>query len=449
MEEFREERDPMGPVRVPVRALWGAQTQRAVDNFPVSGLRMPRRFIAALARVKAACAEANLDLPEELRGRIRAAADEVAGGRHDDQFPVDVFQTGSGTSTNMNLNEVIARLAGPSVHPNDHVNRSHSSNDAVPTAVHEAALLALRDDLRPALDRLARALEAKAAAFDGIVKTGRTHLMDAMPVRLGQAFGGYATQVRKGAEQIDRAAAPLAELAIGGTAVGTGINAPPGFGPRVCGILARDLEIPFRPARNPFEAQGARDDLAMLSGALKGLACGLIKIANDLRWMGSGPAAGLAEIRIPDLQPGSSLMPGKVNPVMCEMLVQVSAQVIGNDAAITIGAQGGQFELNAMIPLLAHNLLQSIEILASGCRLFAERCVDGIEADEARCREFLERNPVAATVLNPVLGYDRTAELVKEAFRRRVSVKRLAVEQGLISSEEAERLFDFRRMTGP
>jgi fumarate hydratase class II len=339
----------------------------------------------------------------------------------------------------MNANEVIANLANRKaggtlgvwkpVHPNDHVNMGQSSNDIIPTVAHVSALLAVHRDLKPALDRLASSLEAKAKEFDGVVKNGRTHLMDAMPVRMGQPFGGYAMQVRKGWEQIERASKGLEELAIGGTAVGTGINSHPEFSKRVCALLEKKLGLPFREARNHFEAQGGRDDLAMASGALKGLACSLTKIANDIRWMGSGPIAGLSELLIPDLQPGSSIMPGKVNPVMSEMLTQVAAQVIGNDVAIAIGAQGGNFE--------------------NACRLFAEKCVDGLKVNADRVSDLLEKNPISATVLNPVIGYERAAKLVKEALAKKASVKKLAVEQGLIKAEEADRIFDFRKMTEP
>jgi fumarate hydratase class II len=464
MSDTRIEKDTMGEVRVPKDALYGAQTQRAVDNFPVSGRPLPARFLSALGHVKSACAEVNLALkPQrmtaELCRQIQEACAEVADGRHDAHFPIDVFQTGSGTSTNMNANEVIANLANRKaggtlgvwkpVHPNDHVNMGQSSNDIIPTVAHVSALLAVHRDLKPALDRLASSLEAKAKEFDGVVKNGRTHLMDAMPVRMGQPFGGYAMQVRKGWEQIERASKGLEELAIGGTAVGTGINSHPEFSKRVCALLEKKLGLPFREARNHFEAQGGRDDLAMASGALKGLACSLTKIANDIRWMGSGPIAGLSELLIPDLQPGSSIMPGKVNPVMSEMLTQVAAQVIGNDVAIAIGAQGGNFELNVMIPVMIHNFLGSVAILSNACRLFAEKCVDGLKVNADRVSDLLEKNPISATVLNPVIGYERAAKLVKEALAKKASVKKLAVEQGLIKAEEADRIFDFRKMTEP
>jgi fumarate hydratase class II len=460
---YRTEKDSQGTVRVPKDAYFGAQTQRAIENFPVSGRRMPRPFIAALARLKGACAEVNSALhPDRMPARvakaIQRACARIAGGELDAQFPVDVFQTGSGTSTNMNANEVIANLANEElggrrgvyqpVHPNDHVNLGQSSNDVIPSAAHLAARTEL-SSLGAAVRQLGRALEAKARKFDRVLKLGRTHLMDAVPVTMGQEFGGYAAQVIKAWEHIELSSGGLEELALGGTAVGTGLNSHPEFAKRVCAALEKTLKIPVREARNHFEAQGARDDLSRVSGALKVLAAALTKIANDIRWMGSGSFGGLAELRIPDLQPGSSIMPGKVNPVMSEMLVQVAAQVIGNDAAITMGAQGGHFELNAMIPVMIANLLDSIGILANGCRLFAERCVDGLEADAEHSAELLAKSPLAATALNPVLGYDRTAQLVQEALLRKRSVKDLAIEQGLITPEQAEKIFDFRRLTEP
>ena len=464
MDDTRDEKDTMGVVKVPANALYGAQTQRAVENFPVSGQRMPRYFIAAIAHLKSACAEVNLALKParmtaDLCKSIQEACAEVADGRHDAHFPIDVFQTGSGTSTNMNANEVIANLVNRKmggalgvykpVHPNDHVNMGQSSNDIIPTTCHLSTLLALKQDLFPALEKLQATLEKKAKQFDPIVKLGRTHLMDATPVRLGQEFGGYATQVQKGREQIERASKGLEELAIGGTATGTGINSHPEFAGRVAAVLDKKLGLPVREARNHFEAQGGRDDMVMVSGALKGLACSLMKIANDIRWMGSGPFGGIAELFIPDLQPGSSISPGQVNPVMSEMMTQIAAQVIGNDATITIGAQGGNFELNVMIPVMISNLLQSIAILANGARLFAMRCVDGLSANDARCAEMLEKSPISATALNPIIGYERTAKLIKEALAKKVSVKKLAIEQGLIKAEDADRIFDFRKMTEP
>ena len=437
---MRIEKDSLGEVRVPDDALWGAQTQRAIENFPVSGRRMPRAFIAALAEVKAACAEVN-----GLPPAVGAACARIAAGELDAQFPIDVFQTGSGTSTNMNMNEVIGKLCG--LHPNDDVNRGQSSNDAIPTAAHVAALAGIRGGLRASLDRLASALEAKAKEFDPLVKIGRTHLMDAVPVRLGQEFGGYASQVRKAWEHLDATSKGLEELAIGGTAVGTGLNAPAGFGRRVAEILSKRLGLPFREARNHFEAQGARDDLVMVSGALRGLAVSLTKIANDIRLMGSGPHGGLAELRIPDLQPGSSIMPGKVNPVMCEMLVQVAAQVVGNDAAVAMAGAAGHFELNTMIPVIAVNVLDSVALLTNAARLFAERCVEGLRANPAALSGPLEKSPIGATVLGPVIGYDKASALVKDALAQNRSVKALAVERGLITQADADRLFDFRGMT--
>ena len=460
MTDWRSEKDTLGEVRVPKHAYYGAQTQRAVENFPVSGLRMPRSFISAIAHLKSACAEVNLALkPRRMTARlctsIQAACSRVAEGGLDAEFPIDVFQTGSGTSTNMNANEVIANLCNEKrgiykpVHPNDHVNMGQSSNDIIPTVSHLSALLALKNDLYPALGALQSSLEKKAKQFDAVIKLGRTHLMDATPVRLGQEFGGYAMQIRKGREQIERAARGLEELAIGGTAVGTGINSHPQFAKRVCAVLKKKLGLPVREARNHFEAQGGRDDMVMVSGALKGLACSLMKIANDVRWMGSGPFGGIAELRIPDLQPGSSIMPGKVNPVMSEMITQIAAQVIGNDAAITIGAQGGNFELNVMIPVMISNLLQSIAILSSGSRLFAVRCIDGLSPNEERCRELLEKSPISATALNPILGYETVAKLIKEALQKKVSVKKLAADKGLITQKQADQAFDFRKMTEP
>jgi fumarate hydratase class II len=443
------EKDSLGDVAVPEHAYWGAQTARAIANFPVSGRRMPRGFLEALAWVKAACAEAHPDLDAARRSAIVEAAARVAAGELDDHFPVDVFQTGSGTSTNMNMNEVLANLCNPvrgvydPVHPNDHVNMGHSSNDAIPTAAHVAALVTIHRQLFVSLDRLASVLEEKSSQFDPVVKSGRTHLVEAVPVRLGQEFGGYAAQVRLARQRIDAAAAGLEELAIGGTATGTGLNAPEGFGARVAANLSRRLGLDLREAANHFEAQGSRDAMVAVSGTLRALAVSLVKIANDIRLMGT-----FGELRIPDLQPGSSIMPGKVNPVMSEMLVQVAAQVQGNDLAVALGGQNGHFELNAMIPVMTVNLLDSIALLASSTRLFADRCVAGLEADAARCAEALERSPLAATVLNPVIGYERAATLAHEARARGVSVKSLAIEQGLVSHEEAERIFDFRRMTG-
>jgi fumarate hydratase class II len=459
MSEDRVEHDSMGEVRVPADAKWRAQTQRAVENFPISGQHIDAELIHALGRIKAAAAGANAALgvvDAATAAAIRAAAQEVADGRWDDQFPIDVFQTGSGTSSNMNVNEVIATLAatqmGGWVHPNDQVNASQSSNDVFPSAIHLAATEGVVKSLIPALKRLAVALEGKAGEFAGVVKAGRTHLMDATPVTLGQEFGGYAAQVRYGIERLEATLPRVAELALGGTAVGTGINAPAGFAAAVIEELRSTTGLPLTEARNHFEAQGARDALVELSGQLRTIAIGLYKIATDVRWMGSGPRAGLAEIHLPDLQPGSSIMPGKVNPVIPEALSMVCAQVIGNDAAIAFGGAAGNFELNIMLPMLARNLLESIRLLASASVLFADRCVSGIAADEARAREFAEGSPSVATALNPVLGYEEAASIAKQALVERktiraVVIERGHVEKGTITLEDLDRLLDVMRMT--
>jgi fumarate hydratase, class II len=437
VDEFRVEHDSMGEVRVPAWAKWQAQTQRAVDNFPISAERLGRSHIAALGHIKAAAAKVNAELgvlDAAMAAVIAAAALEVAGGDHDAHFPVDVFQTGSGTSSNMNANEVIATLAGErlgrEVHPNDHVNASQSSNDVFPSSIHVAATALVTGELIPALRHLEGALDRKAVQFAPVVKAGRTHLMDATPVTLGQEFGGYAAQVRYAVERLTGALPRLGELPLGGTAVGTGVGAPEGFGGLVVAELARMTGLPLRPARNHFEAQGARDALVETSGVLKTLAVGLTKIANDLRWMGSGPRAGLAEIRLPDLQPGSSIMPGKVNPVIPEAVCQVAAQVIGNDAAIAFGGAAGAFELNVMMPLLARNLLESIRLLANAVGLLADRCVDGIEADAARCREYAESSPAIVTPLSRYLGYEECAAIAKQALSERRTIREVVLERG-------------------
>ena len=454
----RVERDSMGPMEVPADALWGASTQRAVLNFPVSGERFPRRFVAALGLVKAAAAAANGALgvlDAQRAAAIEAAAREVAAGRWDDQFVVDVFQTGSGTSTNMNANEVIAsrarQLLGDGVlpvHPNDHVNASQSSNDVIPTALHVAARVAIAEDLLPALARLAASLRAKAQAFDDVVKIGRTHLMDATPVRLGQEFAGWARQIERAAERVAAAGEDLAELPLGGTAVGTGINCPPGFAARAIARIAAETGLAFREAQDHFEAQGARDAAVAASAALRGAAVALFKIANDVRLLASGPRCGLAELRLPPVQPGSSIMPGKVNPVICESVIQVAAQVVGNDAAVALGGMTGQLELNAMIPLIARNLLESIRLLAAAARLFAERCIDGIEADRERAAELVERSLAMVTVLAPRIGYDRAAEIAKEAARSGRTVREICLEQAVLPADELETLLDARSQTG-
>jgi fumarate hydratase class II len=457
-EATRLEHDSMGEVAVPVSAKWGATTQRAVENFPISGQRMDPAVIHALGRIKSAAASVNGQLgvlETDAAAAIAAAAEEVAAGGWDDQFPIDVFQTGSGTSSNMNANEVIATLAaeqfGQPVHPNDHVNASQSSNDVIPSAIHLAAADGVVNDLIPALSTLAEALEAKATEFADVVKSGRTHLMDATPVTLGQEFGGYAAQVRYGVERLDATLPRLGELALGGTAVGTGINAPAGFAPAVIAVLRETTGLPLTEARNHFEAQGAQDGLVELSGQLRTVAIGLYKIATDIRWMGSGPRAGLAEIHVPDLQPGSSIMPGKVNPVVAEALSMVCAQVIGNDAAVAFGGAAGNFELNIMLPMLARNVLESIRLLSSSSRLFADRCVRGITADETRAREYAEGSPSVATALNPVLGYEEAASIAKQALAERKSVRDVVLERGhvdngTLSLDDLDRLLDVGRM---
>ena len=462
MSSFRTEMDSLGPVKVPSDAYWGAQTQRAVENFPISGLHMPPRFVRALAIVKKAWAQTNLEqgmLPENIAKAIIMAADEIAAGKLNDQFPVDVFQTGSATSTNMNANEVISNRAiailggergsKKPVHPNDHVNMSQSSNDIIPTALHVAALDALVHDLIPALKHLHASLAEKAKAFDGIVKIGRTHLMDAVPLRLGQEFGGYASQVEHGIGRAEACIKNLAELALGGTAVGTGLNANPRLPPLVIEKISKELNLPFKQAPNLFEALAARDAAVETSGVLKTIACSLTKIANDIRLLGSGPRCGIGEITLPDLQPGSSIMPGKVNPVMPEMLTMVAAQVIGCDAAIAAGGMQGHFELNTFKPLIAYNLLFAMQILANGCRSFADKCVAGLEANQKRCEELIEMSLMMCTALAPKIGYDASAKLAQEAFKTGKTVRQLATEKNLIPKAELDKLLDVRAMTEP
>jgi fumarate hydratase class II len=455
--DYRVEKDSMGEVRVPADAYYGASTQRAVENFPISGLRFGRRFIWALGLIKGSAAEIagrEGHLDRETADAIKAAADEVMEGGLDGQFVLDIFQTGSGTSSNTNANEVIAGRAteilggqGERVHPNDQVNFGQSSNDVIPTAIHVAAVAAIREDLVPALERLAGSLEAKATEFEDVVKSGRTHLMDATPVTLGQEFGGWATQIRKGVERLAKVLPELEELALGGTAVGTGINAPSGFAAAVIQLMSERTDFPFREAEDHFEAQGGKDAVVMASGALKTIAVSMFKIANDIRFLGSGPTSGLAEIRIPDLQPGSSIMPGKVNPVMSEMVMQVAAQVVGDDATITWSGANGNFELNVMMPVLAHNLLESIGLLGAAASTFAARCVDGIEVNDERVRELLERNAVIVTALNPHIGYDNGARIVKQAVATGRSVRELVLEAGLMSEEELDTALDLKKMT--
>jgi fumarate hydratase class II len=431
--------------------LWGAETRKAVQNFPVSGQPIPTPVARWLGRIKAAAARVNAELgllDSDKAERIAAAADRVAGGELDDQFPIDVFQTGSGTSSNMNANEVIAALAGDDVHANDDVNMGQSSNDVFPSAVHLAALDEAKNDLLPALATLAASLERKAQAFDDVVKSGRTHLMDAVPVTLGQELGGYAAQVRQGIARIEAALPRLGEIPLGGTAVGTGLNTHPEFAQRVRRRLQEETGLTISPPADPFEAQAARDALVEFSGALKTIAVSLTKIANDIRLMGSGPRAGLAEIFIPELQKGSSIMPGKVNPVLPEVVTQVAAQVIGNDATITVGGMQGHFELNVFVPLMARNLLDSIGLLASATRLFAERCIDGIEANREVCERYAELTLSAATALNPYIGYDKAAEIVKEAAASGRSLRDVAREAGVDEATLDEAL-DYRRMAKP
>ncbi len=456
MTEYRIEHDSMGDVRVPAHAKWAAQTQRAVENFPISALRVERSLVAALARLKGAAAQANLKLKvpgidKSVAAAISSAAAEVAKGDWDAEFPVDVYQTGSGTSTNMNMNEVLATLAsermGGRVHPNDQVNASQSSNDMFPSAIHLAATDGLVNDLIPALDHLARTLRKKQRQFKSVVKAGRTHLMDATPVMLGQEFGGYATAVEHGIERINAALPRVGELPLGGTAVGTGINAPKGFARRVIAQLATELNLPLTEARDHFEAQGARDALVEASGVLRTIAVSLYKIANDLRWLSSGPRCGLAEIHLPDLQPGSSIMPGKVNPVVPEAVCQVAAQVIGNDAAVAFGGAAGNLELNVMMPVIARNLLESIRLLASVSRALADKCVAGIEADVERCRTYALSSPSIGTALNPYLGYEETAKVIKQSIAEGKDLRTVVLERGLLSEEEVDRALDVEAMT--
>ncbi len=441
MTEFRIETDSMGEVRVPVDAKWRAQTQRAVENFPVSGLRIERELIAALAAIKGAAALANAELAVIDPGvakAIHAAAQQVAAGEWDAQFPIDVYQTGSGTSSNMNTNEVLATLAaelfdGP-VHPNDDVNASQSSNDVFPSAIHIAACTSIVRDLIPALAHLSAALQRKAVGFADVVKSGRTHLMDATPVTLGQEFGGYAAAIRMGIERLESVLPRVGELPLGGTAVGTGINTPAGFAQKVIGSLADSLDLPLTEARNHFEAQASRDALVEASGVLRVIAISLYKTANDLRWMSSGPRTGLMEIRLPDLQPGSSIMPGKVNPVIPEAVCQVVAQVIGNDAAVAFGGSAGNFELNVMLPVIARNLLESIRLLANTSRLFADKCIDGIEADVERCRWYAESSPSIVTPLNKYIGYNEAAAVAKQSLKEEKTIREVVLERGYIEA---------------
>jgi fumarate hydratase, class II len=444
----------MGEMEVPADALYGASTMRAVQNFPISGTRFPRRFIRALGLIKKAAAEVNGELglvAAEMVGAIVQAADEVADGKWDDEFPIDVYQTGSGTSSNMNMNEVLASLAseklGDKVHPKDHVNASQSSNDVFPSAIHVAATREIAQSLIPALEHLAKSLRKKSRQWKSVVKSGRTHLMDATPVTLGQEFAGYAAAVERGVERLQAALPRVGELPLGGTAVGTGLNMPKGFARGVIKRLAQDMELPLSEARDHFEAQGARDGLVEASGVLRTIAVSLYKCANDLRWMGSGPRCGLAEIHIPDLQPGSSIMPGKVNPVIPEAVCQVVAQVMGNDAAVAFGGAAGNLELNVMLPVMARNLLESIRLLTSVSRAFADKCIDGIEADVERCQTYALSSPSIGTALNPYIGYEEAAKVIKASVAEGKDLRTVVLERGLMTEAEVDKALDVMAMT--
>ncbi len=459
--EYRIEHDTMGEVKVPKDALYRAQTQRAVENFPISGTTLERAHIAALAQIKKSAAQANAKLgvlDAAIADAIAGAADEVIAGKHDGEFPVDIFQTGSGTSSNMNMNEVLATLAsarlGSAVHPNDHVNASQSSNDVFPTSVHVAVTSALIHDLLPALDHLAKALEVKAELWKTVVKAGRTHLMDATPVTLGQEFGGYAAQIRYGIERVESTIARTAEVPLGGTAVGTGINTPKGFPQEVLRLLAAETGLPVTEARNHFEAQGARDGLVEASGALRVLAVSLTKINNDLRWMGSGPNAGIAELHIPDLQPGSSIMPGKVNPVIPEAVMMVCARVIGNDSTVAWAGASGNFELNVAIPVMGNALLESIRLLSNSMRLLADKTVDGLEANVERSRALAESSPSIVTPLNKYIGYEAAAKIAKHSVAKGITVREATIELGYVDGdkltmEQLDKALDVLSMTHP
>ncbi len=460
-DDYRIEKDSLGEMKVPGDALWGAQTQRAVENFPISNLRFPRSFIAALGKIKKAAAETNRELgllPADVAKDVIAAADEVIDGKHDGHFVIDIFQTGSGTSSNMNANEVIANRAtqikggkagSKLVHPNDHVNLGQSSNDVIPAAMQVAACVRIQDELIPALQVLASALDRKAREFDDIIKSGRTHLMDATPIRLGQEFSGYSAQVTLGIDRLRAAVNDLAELPLGGTAVGTGVNTHEDFARMAIARLSKDTGVPFREATNHFERQATRDTVVYAHGTLNSLAVSMSKIANDLRWLASGPSAGIAEITLPAIQPGSSIMPGKVNPVIPEAVTMVAAQVMGNQTTVTVGGLGSYFELNVMMPVMAHALLQSIELLAAAARVFAQKCIDGITVNEERCTELLERNPSLATALAPRIGYDLAAKIAKEAFKRRTTAREVAYELSGLERSEVDEIMNAREMTHP
>jgi fumarate hydratase, class II len=455
---YRIEKDSLGEMRVPEDALYGAQTQRAVENFPISGQRFGRRFIEALGLVKKSAAQTSEELgnlDREIAEAIVTAATEVAEGKWDGEFVLDIYQTGSGTSTNMNANEVVAHRATEllegdgAVHPNDHVNFGQSSNDVIPTAIHVSARVAIEHELLPGLEHLREALAGKAVEFDGIVKSGRTHLMDATPIRLGQEFSGYAAQLAKGIERVRTVAVDLEELALGGTATGTGINTEPDFAARTIARLAEATGIPFREAENHFEAQAAKDAAVQAAGTLNTVAVSLMKIADDMRWLGSGPTSGIHEVSLPAIQPGSSIMPGKVNPVMSEAMMMVCARVMGNHTTVTVAGSRGNFELNVMMPVLAQALLESITLLANVSRAFADKCVVGIEANPERAQELLEKNPSIATALNPYIGYDEASVVAKEAAKRGLSVREIVREKGLLPDDQIDEALDVRSMTEP
>lgn len=459
-KNYRREKDYLGEIRIPKGVYWGPETQRAIANFSISGFRFPREFLRALGMIKLAAAEVNMKLgllPRKMGKAIRQAAREVMDGKLDRHFPVDVFQTGSGTSTHMNANEVIAhranlilgvRIPGERIHPNDHVNRGQSSNDVIPSCLHMAAAERIHNQLLPALENLDSAFEEKAKEFDAILKIGRTHLQDATPIRLGQEFGGYAGMVRHGMKRIQNVLPHLGELALGGTAVGTGINTHPRFAPLVIQRINDLTGLRFREAENHFEAQGAKDAAVETSSALKTLAVSLMKITNDLRWLSSGPRCGIGEITLPELQPGSSIMPGKVNPVIPEALAQVCAQVIGNDTTIAIAAMSGNFELNVMMPVMAHNLLQSIALLSRGVQVFTRRCVQGIRANEERCLELVEKSLSLVTALTPRIGYDAAAKIAREAYASGKTIRDVALARGILPSPDLSNLLNPRKMTG-
>ncbi|MFN8589479.1 MAG: class II fumarate hydratase [Candidatus Eisenbacteria bacterium] len=456
MSEFRIEKDSLGEMQVPIAAMYGPQTQRAVENFPISGEPLPGAFVHTLGLIKAAAARVNADLgtvDKEVAAAIEKAAMEVAGGQWDAQFPIDVFQTGSGTSSNMNANEVIAHRAseilGRKVHPNDHVNFGQSSNDVIPTALHVSAVLEIERELLPALAHLWTVLDQKAKEFHDVIKSGRTHLMDATPIRLGQEFSGYASQVHHGIGRVKAVLPDLRELAIGGTAVGTGLNTHPEFGRRMAAELHKLTGTPFSEATNHFEAQGAQDGAAWASGALNSVAASLMKIANDVRLMNSGPRCGLGEVTLPAIQPGSSIMPGKVNPVICEAVVQVGAQVMGNHVAITVGAQWGQLDLNVMLPMMARNLIESVQLLAAVSRVFADKALKDLVANAETCRGYIEISPSMATALNPLIGYDKAAEIAKRSFKERRPVRELAGEMTGLSKADIDAALDPARQTQP